>query len=51
MAVQVLADRWQYSELELAAALKCAAIDPAGWWRASDADLEARLWPARSGCS
>ena len=51
MAVQVLADRWQYSEQELAAALRGAAIDPAGWWRVIDADLEARLWPAPSGCS
>lgn len=51
IAVQVLADRWQYSEQELAAALKCAAVDPAGWWRVIEADLEARLWPAPSGCS
>ena len=51
MAVQVLAERWQYSERELASALRCAAIDPAGWWRVIDADLEARLWPAPSGRS
>ena len=51
IAVQVLADRWQYSEQELASALKCAAVDPSGWWRVIDADLEARLWPAPSGRS
>jgi hypothetical protein len=51
MAVQVLADRWQYSKRELAAALRGAAVDPAGWWRVTDADLEARLWPAPSGRS
>ena len=51
MAVQVLAERWQYSERELASALRCAAIDPAGWWRVIDADLEVRLWPAPSGRS
>jgi len=50
-AVQVLAERWQYSERELASALRCAAIDPASWWRVIDADLEARLWPAPSGRS
>ena len=46
MAVQVLAERWRHSEQELAAALRGAASDPAGWWRVIDADLEARLWPA-----
>jgi hypothetical protein len=46
LAVQVLAERWRYAAQELAAALRCAAIDPASWWRVIDADLEARLLPA-----
>ena len=49
LALQVLADRWQYPEQELASALNRAAIDPASWWRVIDADLEARLWPAPPG--
>jgi hypothetical protein len=48
LAVQVLAERWRYAAQELAAALRGAASDPAGWWRVIDADLEARLWPAPS---
>jgi hypothetical protein len=51
LALQVLADRWQYSKAELASALRCAAIDPASWWRVIDADLEARLGPEPSGRS
>ena len=48
LAVQVLAERWRYAAQELAATLRGAASDPAGWWRVIDADLEARLWPAPS---
>ena len=51
LALQVLAERWQYSRAELASALRWAAIDPASWWRVIDADLEARLWPAPPGRS